>query len=304
MTGKASGVAEGTSPDKVALQRYPIPMSQRPEPWIVNPDDPQAPPQDVWDGLTEEQRQHVVDSLPSEFPPSEAHPPEGDQHTEAVYGARTTLRRFFGKLGRSIYIGTNLPIYYPGRSMFSPDVMAVTDVPTHPRSSWIVSKEGKGLDLALEVVVLGHRRKDIERNVERYARLGIREYFVFDRPKLRLSGFRLRSSGQGYEPMLPQHGQLESAVLGLSLQIEGERLRFYVADAALPGADDLIDKLEGFVGNLENRLAAAEQRAEDLAHRAEEEARRAQEEARRADQAETRLRQALAELERRGTERH
>ena len=39
-------------------------MSQRPEPWIVDPDDPQAPPQDVWDGLTEEQRQHVLDSLP------------------------------------------------------------------------------------------------------------------------------------------------------------------------------------------------------------------------------------------------
>lgn len=289
---------------------YPASMSQRPEPWVVDPDDPRAPPQELWDRLTESERQHIVDSLPSEFPPNEARPPEGDQHTEAVYGARTALRRFFGKMGRSIYVGTNLPVYYPGRSMFSPDVMAVLDVPTHPRPSWIVSREGKGLDFALEVIVLGHRRKDVERNVELYAQLGIREYFVFDRPKLRLQGFRLRSGGHGYEALAPQHGQFASAVLDLNLQIEGERLRFYAADAALPGADDLIEKLEGFVDSLEDRLAAAESRAEEEARRAEEEARRAQEEARRAQEearraesAEARLQHALAELERLRAER-
>jgi Uma2 family endonuclease len=266
-------------------------MSLRPEPWVVDQEDPRAPPQEIWDLLTDEQRQHVVDSLPSEFPPNEAQPPEGDQHTEAVYGARTALRRFFGKTGRSIYVGTNLPIYYPGRAMFSPDVMAVLDVATHPRPSWIVSKEGKGLDFALEVLVLGNRRKDIERNVELYARLGIQEYFVFDRSKLRLQGFRLRGAGQVYEPIVPQHGHFASAVLGLDLVIERERLRFYAGDAELPGADDLIDKLEGFVDDLEGRLAAAESRAED-------EARRAEEEARRAERAEGRLKEALAELER------
>jgi Uma2 family endonuclease len=280
-------------------------MSQRPDPWVLDPDDPRAPPQDVWEQLTEVERQHVVNSLPSEFPASEAHPPEGDHHTEAVYGARTALRRFFGKSGRSVYVGTNLPVYYPGRSMFSPDVMAVLDVATHPRSSWIVSKEGKGLDFALEVVVLGHRRKDLERNVETYAQLGIQEYFVFDRPKLRLRGFRLRESGHGYEPIVPQRGHLTSAVLGLQLHVEGERLQFYTADAALPGADDLITRLEGFVDDLEGRLVAAEERAEEESRRAEEESRRAEEESRRAEEesrraeaAEERLREALAKLER------
>lgn len=42
--------------------------------------------------------------------------------------------------------------------MFSSDVMAVLDVAAHPRPSRIVSKEGKGLDLAIEVIVLGRRR--------------------------------------------------------------------------------------------------------------------------------------------------
>jgi hypothetical protein len=77
-------------------------MSQRREPWVVDPDDPRAPPTEIWERLTEAQRQQVVESLPSEFAPNEAQPPEGDQHTEAVYGARTALRRFFGKLGHSI----------------------------------------------------------------------------------------------------------------------------------------------------------------------------------------------------------
>jgi Uma2 family endonuclease len=264
----------------------------------MDPADPRAPSQEVWERMSEAERRQVVDSLPSEFPPSEAHPPEGDQHTEAVYDTRTALRRFFGKIGRSIYVGTNLPVYYPGRAMFSPDVMAVLDVSTEPRSSWIVSKEGKGLDLALEVVVLGARRKDLKRNVEEYARLGIREYFVFDRPRLQLSGFRLRVGGQGYQPIVPQHGRFASEVLGLELQITAERLRFYVGDAELPAADDLIAKLEGSLDDLEHRVLAAEERAEEEARRAEEEARRAEEEARRAEVAENRLRDALAELER------
>jgi Uma2 family endonuclease len=277
---------------------------------VVDPDDPRAPPQDLWDRLSDEQRQQIIDSLPSEFPANEAQPPEGDHHTEAVYGARTALRRFFNRGGRSIYIGTSLPVYYPARSMFSPDVMAVLDVPTHPRSSWVVSKEGKGLDLALEVLVLGHRRKDLERNVEAYAQLGIREYFVFDRPNRRLQGFRLRgfvsrNPGRTYEPIVPQNVELESEVLGLQLRIEGERLRFYASDQALPGADDLIETLEGFSEDLSRRLAAAEQRAEEEARRVAAAERRAEEEARRVAAAERRAEEEtrrVAAAERRAEE--
>jgi Uma2 family endonuclease len=272
-------------------------MSQRPEPWIVDPHDPRAPPQEIWDRLTQAQRDLVASQLPSEFPPNESCPPEGDLHTEAVYGARTALKRFFSKTGRGgIYVGTNLPVYYPGVAMFSPDVMAVLDVPTHPRHSWIVSSEGKGLDLALEVLVLGHRRKDLVGNVDKYASLGIQEYFIFDRSGRKLQGFTLRSGGRSYDPVVAQHGHYASRVLGVELMLEGERLRFCVGDAALPGAEELIDKLEGFVDDLESRLAAVQARAD-------EEARRAAQEAERADNAEARLREALAELERLKSER-
>jgi Uma2 family endonuclease len=280
-------------------------MSRRPALWTVDPDDPRAPPQEIWDRMTAEEREQVIRDLPSEFEPSEASPPEGDEHTEQVVGARTALRRFFGRTGRGIYVGTNLPVYYPGRSMFSPDVIAVRDVEPHPRPSWLVTKEGKGLDLAIEVIVLGHRRKDVERNVTAYAELGIREYFVFDRPRLRLMGYRRNSQSGSYERLLAQHGHYASEVLGLDLAIDGERLRFFAGDAPLPVADELIEKLEHWVDGLESRLAEAErraeeatQRAEDEARRAEDEARRAEDEARRAEAAEARLRAALAEIER------
>jgi DNA-binding FadR family transcriptional regulator len=67
-------------------------MSQSSIPiWLIDPDDPRAPPQELWDRMTTEQRQRVVDELPCEFEPSEAAPPEGDFHTEPVYSAREVL---------------------------------------------------------------------------------------------------------------------------------------------------------------------------------------------------------------------
>ena len=266
-------------------------MSQRPDPWIVDPDDPRAPPQDVWDRMSEEERQRVVDSLPSHFEPARARPPQGDAHTEEVYGAWTALRRYFSRTQRSIYIGTNLPVHYPGEPMFSPDVMAALDTGTHPRPSWRVSQEGMGLGFALDVQVLDSRRENVVLNVERYARLGITEYFVFDRPKLRLTGYRLAPGSTSYQPIVPQHGHFASTVLDLDLVVDAGRLRFYAGDAALPDAGELVGKLESFVDDLETRIEAAEQRAA-------QEAERAAQEAERAARAESELREALTELER------
>jgi hypothetical protein len=43
--------------------------------WIVDPDDPRAPPTEIWERLTPEQRAAVIEALPSEFPASEVSPP-------------------------------------------------------------------------------------------------------------------------------------------------------------------------------------------------------------------------------------
>ncbi|QRO01319.1 Uma2 family endonuclease [Archangium violaceum] len=284
----------------------------RVHPYRVDPDDPRAPPQEEWERLSSEERARIVDSLPSEFPVSEASTPEGDPHYEAKSRAREVLGGYFARIGRKVYLGCELPVYYPGEPMFAPDVIAVVDVEPHSRMRWAVSAEGKGIDLALEIHVAGDRRKDLEKNVERFARLGIREYFLFDRGRLRLTGWRLEEGRRVYRPILPQHGLYSSAVLGLELQIEDERLRFFHGGAVLPEANELIARLERMVEGTEARRAEEARLREEEARLREEEARlreeeasrrkeaehKLAEEASRRKEAERKLAEALAELER------
>ncbi len=275
----------------------------------VDPDRPRAPPQDVWDQMSEAERAQVVATLPIEVP-LELCPPEGDAHLDAKVDARRVLRDFFGRGGRKVYISSELNVYYPGEPPFSPDVFAVLDVEPRQRTSWIVSKEGKGLDFVIEVHFAGDRAKDLELNVDRYARLGIQEYFVFDRGALTLHGFRLPAEvkpgrPRRYQPILPQYGQYTSEVLGLDLMIQGEKLRFFHLSAALPETDEVIARLGGALDGVIARqrelelTLEEEQRKREEAERAREEEQRKREEAERErEDAKRQLGEALAELER------
>jgi Uma2 family endonuclease len=273
-------------------------MVQRlPEGYVFDPDDPRSPTEEVWARMTPEQRVAVIAMLPSEFEPIDVQPAEGDLHAKATAAARFTLDAFFRRVGWKIYVSSNLPVYYPGEPCFAPDVLAVRDVEPHDRERWAVVTERKGLDFVLEVHVSGDRAKDEKRNVEKYARLGIKEYFYFDRGRRVLRGHRLPEAqpwSQGrpsYQPIVPQQGYYSSEVLGLDLVLEGDRLRFMYGMAPVPEADELIAKL----GRAMGEVVAAKEEAE---RRAEEEARRAEEEARRREEAERALAEALAEIER------
>jgi hypothetical protein len=239
----------------------------------------------------------LIESLPSEW--EDALPPEGDRHWNPKVSARKTLERYFARTGRSVYVGSELPIYYPAERVFAPDVFAVLDVSRHERDRWVVSAERKGLDFVLEIFLSGDRKKDHEGNAERYARLGIPEYFLFDRGRLRLWSFRLAGpNASTYTPILPQGGHFHVATLGLELAIVGDRLRFYAGDGELPDAEELIERLERAVDGLQTRAEEEARRAEEEARRAEEEARRAEEETRLRRDAEASLAAALAEFER------
>ena len=274
--------------------------------WKVDPDDPRAPPEEIWDALSPADRQRIVECLPSEFPSCEAYPPEGDAHFKAKTGTREVLDGFFARVGRRVYLACELPIYYPGEPLFAPDISAVLDVATHERKSWVVKEEGKGLDLAIEILVSGDRRKDLEENVERYARLGIAEYFVFDRARLRLHGYRLPEVGaRAYQPILPQGGLYASHVLGLDLRLEESKLRFFHGAASIPDANELIASLQKMIDGAELRVTVAEERAdEERRRRAEvsrllaEQSLLLAEESRLRAEAERRLADARVEIER------
>jgi len=257
--------------------------------YSVDPADPRAPSQAQWDAMSDEDRVRVVGSLPSEIP--SASPPEGDPHRLPTKRALETLEEYFRRRGRSVYLSSGLPVYYPDEPMFAPDLIAVVDVPAHERDKWVVSAERRGLDFVLEVHLSGDRQKDLERNVERFARLGIPEYFVFMPRRARLIGHVLREGDAAYRPLVPQGGLWPSAVLGLDLGLEAGQLRFYHAAAPLPDARELIDRLSTMVDGAVERAEEEARRAEEETRRAEEETRRAEEESRRAERYAAKLRE-------------
>ena len=204
----------------------------------------------------------------------------------------------FGAMGRAVYLAEEMAVLYPGKEVFTPDVLAVVGVPQpedDERMAWVVADEGRGLDLVLEVLHRGDRKKDLVDNVERYADLGIPEYFVYDRAQQRIRGHRLPAPGaKRYVPILPQGGLYSSTVLGIELAVEGGTLRFFYNLSELIGSGDLIRRLTAMV---DDQGAKADQAA------AEAEAKLAQAEARadKATQAMAALRAGiLAALDARG----
>jgi hypothetical protein len=167
-----------------------------------------------------------------------------------------------------VYLAEEMAVLYPEEKPFTPDLLAVLDV-SEPeddqRMSWVVADEGHGLDLVIEVLHKGDRDKDLVENVERYAHLGIPEYFVYDRGRQQIHGFYLAAPGTGrYQRLVPQLGHYRSKVLGLDLAIIGDSLRFLVGEAELPGSDDLIRRLQGMMAGLEAKARAAEERAREV----------------------------------------
>ncbi|MCY1083488.1 Uma2 family endonuclease [Archangium lansingense] len=235
--------------------------------------------------MSMEERERVVESLPAEVTWDEMAMPEGDLHSEGKRQALGALRGYFKQQRRRVYVGTELPIYYPGERRFAPDLLVVLDADPHLRGKWVVSREGKGLDWVMEVHVGGDRKKDAEYNVRRYARLGIPGYFIYDRARERLEAYRLPSpEAREYVRIEPRHGRYPSEVLGLELQLDEERLRFWAGNALLLEPEEMNERLRGMLDGAQRR--------------ADEEARQRAEEVRRREEAERRLAELQVELER------
>jgi hypothetical protein len=284
--------------------------------YVVNPADPRAPDDATWVLLSDAERRRVLASLPAEVP-WELLPPEGDEHREAREKAIDALGRFFRTTGRKVYLSSDMSVFYPGEARFAPDIFAVLDAESHARTRWVVQDEKRGLDFVLEVHVAGHLAKDLTGNVERYARLGIGEYFVFDKTHGRIHGHRLPveqrgtvRAGRTYTHLVPQMGRWSSEVLGIDLTLENGQLRFMVGNAFLEHADEVIRRLGSLLDNViatkeqeeRDRLDLVAKLEADLAEekRAREEAERAREEEKRArEEAERRVQELQAELARR-----
>lgn len=235
---------------------------------------PTVPTVEAWRAMTPTQRLdfqlRVLDALSD---PAAAMS-EGRPHKKAKSRALDALNLHFRTIGRVIYLAEEMAVLYPDDKPFSPDLLAVRDVEEpedDQRMAWVVAEEGKGLDFVLEVLHKGDRNKDLVENVERYAQLGIPEYFVYDHARQQIHGFRLGAPGSGrYQRIVPQLGHYRSNVLGLNLAILGDGLRFLSGEAELPGSGELIRRLQGMMASLEAKAEQAQTQAEQAQAQAEQ----------------------------------
>jgi Uma2 family endonuclease len=259
-----------------------------------------APTEAEWRNMTPAERESLLVQINDALSDPRQAMSEGRRHKKAKTRTIDALGLHFNSIGRPIYLAEEMAVLYPGEAVFTPDVLAVVDVvepDDDPRMAWVVADEGKGLDLVIEVLHHGDRNKDLVANVERYASLGIPEYFVYDRLHQQIYGYRIPDArARRYQRIVPQFGRHASAVLGLDLAIQAGKLRFFYGQAELPGTTDLIGRLNSMVADLEARAEEAQAQLLEAATQTEAAQAQAQAAQAQAQAAQAQSAQALAAL--------
>ena len=211
---------------------------------------------------------------------------EGDElgqsrlHFFAIKYLLLILEWLFESKNQKVGIVSDINFYQTtdkGESPKQPDLAVVDGLEVVPEReedyspSYYVGADGPPPRVVFEVASLETWRADLEQKPLIYAKMGVKEYFVFDpQPKLgvwtrewrdknRLIGWRLQSDGSYQELEKDAQGQIWSEQLESWLVMQGKRLRLYTAEGEL--------RL--------NSTQAARQRAEAERQRAEAERRRA-----------------------------
>lgn len=169
---------------------------------------------------------------PDYLPESDGEPmAETDVHRKQMIGLLDALDDYF-RSDPDVYVTGNI-FLYPTREMdetrtpVSPDIFVVKGIAKSERRVYNMEKEGKAPDLVIELTSRHTATEDLGNKRVIYAKLGVREYFVFDplqeTSSIALRGFRLQAGE--YFSMVG--ARLHSEVLGMDLVVEHEQLRLY-----------------------------------------------------------------------------
>jgi len=169
------------------------------------------------------------------YPESDGKPMgETDEHREAMIRHIQILQEYYK--GQRVYVSGDLLVYYEQgnpRKYVVPDAFVVKGITPKRRRVYKTWVERKGLDVVIETTSRKTKRKDMVEKPELYARLGVKEYFLFDPDQEYLDpplqGYRL-SEGQYAEIAPDPGGGLTSQELGLRLCVEEGILQFYRMD--------------------------------------------------------------------------
>jgi Uma2 family endonuclease len=255
----------------------------------------------------DERRSAIMATIPQkprtrevEYPTTDGKPmAETEVHLKDMIDSIQVLEDHFAG-DPNVHVGGNLLLYYEEgnpRKHVAPDVFVALNMPKEPpREYYLVWKEGKAPDFIVEITSKSTKAEDRKKKYEIYRTiLRVTEYFLFDPTedylKPSLQGFRL--AGTDYVSIEPVEGRLPSQVLGLHLERDGEKLRFFNPATG----ERLMTRLE--TREAAERLARDQsRRAEQERHRAEQERHRAEQERHRADVAEAAQQRLADEVER------
>ena len=139
------------------------------------------------------------------YPESDGKPMgETDDHREEMVRHIEVLKDFYR--GQKVYVSGDLLVYYVQgnpRKYVVPDAFVAKGISPRRRRVYKIWVEGKAPDVVFETTSRKTRRKDTQDKPKLYARLGVKEYFLFDPHQEYLDpplqGYRL--AGDGYEPI-------------------------------------------------------------------------------------------------------
>lgn len=223
-----------------------------------------------------------------EYPESDGKPMgETDLHRHWMNRLYDILSRRYRS--QQAYVGCDLLVYFtPGRvfDVCVPDVFVALGANPGFRRTFKTWEEGLAPTAVFEVTSQSTRREDEVFKPRTYARIGVKEYFLYDPTADYLTpplmGFRMVGDDRGPIVADPS-GALESRELGVRLWLDRDEL--IVADAA-SGARLLTDAeaAEELAASADERAASADERAalaNERAKAADARAKAAEDEARR-----------------------
>ncbi len=287
--------------------------------------------------MTDYTDERKISSVPTDtpifYPDTDGKPmAASDRHRRILFRTIETLEAHYAKQP-DVYVSGDILMYYAEgdpHQVISPDVLVSFGLEKKERLTYLVWVEGKTPDFVMEFSSKSTYEKDLGPKMDRYASLGIQDYFLYDAEGLflpsQLMGFTL-VDGE-YVP-ISDHGDggLHSDVLSLDFHVDDVGLGLYdsvagawlqtpaesaearavSAEARAEQAAVRAERAEQAAERAEQaaetrfeqeaaRAETAEARAEQAAERAEQEAARAEQEAARAEQEATRAETAEAEL--------
>ncbi len=251
----------------------------------------------------------------STFPESDGEPmAETLENQTQMIDLMFALRRLLREQGRTrVAVGGNQFLYYNehnGRDHCSPDVYVALDVEPGNRPTWKTWVEGKCPDIVFEITSPSMQDEGLGPKRTLYARLGAREYYIYDPQGTLFRGYELREGRMEPLERLPSRG-IASPLLSAELRPVGQYLRVIDprSEQAVPTIQQIEDwydtahrllDLEMQARKLADERAAVERQARQLAdERAAFEAQARQEAEERARRAEEAPRAALARLQQR-----